>query len=144
MRTTEHIKDFIHSLIHWAATKPDIKAIALAGSYAREAASQTSDIDLIVIADEPRIYLEDTSWLKHFGTVARQQVEDYGLVKSVRVWFSDHREVEFGLTTTMWVNEPLDAGTSRTIQDGLQVLFEREPWLSPLIAHHPSIEIRGK
>jgi hypothetical protein len=40
-------------------------------------------------------------------------------------------EVEYGLTDETWVATPFDDGTCRVISDGLQILFEREPLLSP-------------
>jgi len=102
----------------------------LEGSYARDAATETSDVDLVIIANHPEKYLEDTEWLWRFGTVRRQQVEDYGLLASIRVWYSDGLEVEYGLTGPRWAARPLDAGTRRVMADGMQILFERGGLLS--------------
>ncbi len=131
MRTTEHIKPFLSSVILWASTQPDIKAVALVGSYAREAATETSDIDLVMLVDDPQRYLQNTDWLTQFGAIDQQQIEDYGMVTSLRVWYTNGYEVEYGLTTSDWMKRPLDEGTRRVIQDGLRVLFEREALLSP-------------
>lgn len=57
---TDHIKDFITAFTSWAFTQPDILAVALVGSYAREAAKEDSDIDLVVLANGPTRYVEDT------------------------------------------------------------------------------------
>ena len=84
--------------------------------------------------DDPRSYLENTDWLQNFGMPEKQELEDYGLVTSLRAWFHDGKEVEFGLTTPVWISSPLDEGTRKTIRDGMQVLFEREPTLSPLLS----------
>ncbi len=133
MPTSEDIKDFIKSVKRWAASKPDIHAVALVGSYARGNAKVTSDIDLVIILDDPRSYLENTDWLQNFGMPEKQELEDYGLVTSLRAWFHDGKEVEFGLTTPAWISSPLDEGTRKTIRDGMQVLFKREPILSTLL-----------
>jgi predicted nucleotidyltransferase len=77
-RTSEHIEDFIDTLTSWASTQPDIMAVALVGSYAREAASETSDIDLVLLVNDPKVYLENTGWLKRLGPIEKQQTEDYG------------------------------------------------------------------
>jgi len=133
MLTSENIKAFIEAVKRWAASKPDVLAVALVGSYARDNATETSDIDLIIILDDPQSYLENTGWLQDFGRLERQQMEDHGLVRSLRGWYSDGMEVEFGLTTKAWISPPLDEGTLKTIRDGLQVIFEREPTFSPLL-----------
>ena len=134
MPTSENIKDFIKTVKRWAASKIDIHAVALVGSYARGAAALKSDIDLVIIMDDPRSYLENTDWLQNFGMPEKQELEDYGLVTSLRAWFHDGKEVEFGLTTPVWISSPLDEGTRKTIRDGMQVLFEREHTLSPLLS----------
>jgi predicted nucleotidyltransferase len=122
---------FLNDFIQWASMQPDIKAVALVGSYARGAASQTSDIDLVILTGEPERYLRDTQWVRQFGSVVKQQIEDYGKVISLRVWYMAGPEVEYGLTTPEWAAFPLDPGTQRVIADGMQVLFERGTWLSP-------------
>jgi predicted nucleotidyltransferase len=130
MKTSEHIQDFISNITRWASTQPDIKAIALVGSYARDTATEDSDIDLVMLVDHPDRYLEDIEWLRQFGSVQRQQVEYYGLVTSLRVWYASGCEVEYGMTTRHWAAVPLDEGTRRVINDGMKVLFEREALLS--------------
>ena len=129
-RTTEHISDFINAFISWASTQPDIQAVALVGSYARQAATETSDIDLVLLVSDPHPYLTNTDWSKQFGAIVRQQIEEYGLVTSLRVWSRNGYEVEYGITTLDWAKWPLAKGTARVIQDGLRLLFEREALLS--------------
>jgi len=125
------IDAFIHDVVSWAATQPGIRAVALVGSHARGAATATSDIGLVLLADSPEQYLAHTGWVARFGAVVKQQTEDYGKVTSLRAWYADGREVEYGLTTPDWALPPLDEGASRVIRDGMRVLFEREPLLSP-------------
>jgi uncharacterized protein len=131
MRTVEHIRDFIASFICWASTQPDIQAVALVGSYARNMATESSDIDLVLLTTHPNRYLENTDWLETFGSMETQQMEVYGKLTSLRVRYVSGHEVEYGLTTPDWVAQPLDAGTERVIQDGMKVLFERDALLSP-------------
>lgn len=109
-------------------------AAAVVGSHARGAANSQSDVDLVILTTRPQLYLDDTAWVGQFGSVARQQTEQYGRLTSLRVWYVDGPEVEFGLTTPDWAALPLDEGTRRVIQDGMRVLWERTPLLSPLIA----------
>jgi len=125
------IQKFLDEFVLWAAGQMDIQAVALVGSYARDAASDTSDIDLVILCDEPGKYLRDTRWAHQFGRVERQQVEDYGRVTSLRIWYQQGPEVEYGLSAPDWAALPLDEGTRQVISDGMVVLYERRPLLSP-------------
>ncbi len=42
---------FLEEFVRWAPTQPDIVAAALVGSYARDAATESSDVDLVVLVD---------------------------------------------------------------------------------------------
>ena len=105
----------------------------MVGSYARSAARDDSDIDLVILSELPQRYLGDTAWIERFGQVGKYQIEDYGKLTSLRVWYLDGTEVEYGITTLDWVALPLDEGTQQVISDGILVLFERSPLLSPHI-----------
>ena len=124
------VNQFLNEFTDWASAQSDIRAVALVGSYARNAATPTSDIDLVVIVTRPDNYMRDLEWTRRFGTVLRHQVEDYGKLVSVRVWYADGREVEYGITVESWAALPLDEGTRRVLSDRMRVLFEREPLLS--------------
>jgi predicted nucleotidyltransferase len=114
----------------WASGQVDIQAVALVGSYARGTATETSDVDLVVVANQPDLYLQDRTWPEAFGEVVNQRVEDYGKLISLRVQYADKLEVEYGLTDASWAEIPLDEGTREVISGGMKVLFERRPLLS--------------
>jgi predicted nucleotidyltransferase len=128
--TIERVAPFLNDVTRWARAQADIQALALVGSYARDAATESSDVDLVIIALDPKRYLEKADWVRRFGTVAKQQVEDYGLLISLRIWYRDGLEIEYGLTDERWAAVPLDGGTRRVITDGMRVLFERGDILS--------------
>ena len=133
MKTIEHIRDFIDGFVAWASAQADVHAVALVGSYARAATHDNSDIDLVLLTDQPEKYLADITWAERFGTVERHKIEDYSKLTSLRVWYRDGHEVEYGLTTPDWIAPPLDPGTKRVIDDGMLVLFERSALLSPIL-----------
>lgn len=133
MRTLEHIREFVDAFVAWASAQADVQAIALVGSYARAAARDDSDIDLVILTDQPEKYLEDVVWAEQFGEIENSQSEDYGKLISLRVWYRGSYEVEYGITTPDWVALPLDTGTARVINDGMLVLFERSALYSPPI-----------
>ena len=75
-----------------------MQGIALVGSYARGEARDDSDIELVILTDQPRQYLDDVLWIERFGSVEKHQTEDYGKLISLRVWYQNGREVEYGVT----------------------------------------------
>ncbi len=130
MKNIEHIRNFLDSFIAWASAQRDVQGIALVGSYARGAARDDSDIDLVILTDQLPKYVEDIQWTEIFGVVDKHQTEDYGKLTSLRVWYQNGVEVEYGITTPDWAATPLDAGTQEVIRGGLTVLFERGNLLS--------------
>ena len=130
MKTIEHIRDFLDAFVAWASDQSDVQAIALVGSYARGAAKDDSDIDLVILTDQPQKYLDDIKWMERFGSVEKHQTEDYGKLISIRAWYQNGVEVEYGITTPYWAATPLDAGTREVIVGGMIVLFERGILLS--------------
>jgi predicted nucleotidyltransferase len=123
--------DFIEDFMRWSTKRRDIRAVALVGSYARLAANESSDVDLVIIAEEPGKYLNSTEWTRVFGVVIAKKIEDYGRLTSLRVWYESGLEIEYGFTSREWAKIPLDEGTRRVVEGGLRVLFEKEVLLSP-------------
>jgi predicted nucleotidyltransferase len=130
MKTTDHIRGFLDAFVRWASDQSDVQALALVGSYARGVARDDSDIDLVILTDQPEKYLDDIEWTERFGTLDKHQIEDYGKLTSVRIWYQNGVEVEYGITTPDWAAIPLDAGTREVISAGMIVLFERGILLS--------------
>jgi predicted nucleotidyltransferase len=130
MKTIEHIRDFLDVFVGWAFIQQDVQAVALVGSYARGTAKEDSDIDLVVLTDYPQNYLESTAWAEQFGTVRKYQIEDYGKLISLRVWYQGGYEVEYGIAAPEWAAIPLDLGTQEVIRGSMIVLFERGDLLS--------------
>lgn len=127
------VEIFLREVTAWVKTEKGILALGLAGSRARGTAGLRSDVDLVILARAPRVYLKDTAWTAFFGIVDKQQTEDYGRVQSLRVWYRGGLEVEYGWTDAGWAALPMDPGTRRVAADGLRVLWERQPLLSRLL-----------
>jgi len=145
MKKLIQVIDFIEDFMRWSRRRKDIRALALIGSYAREAATEDSDVDLVIITEKPQEYLASTDWTRVFGKVITKEIEDYGKLTSLRVWYESGLEIEYGFTTREWAKTPLDAGTQQVIDDGLRVLFEKEVLLSPheTPTHRSQREKRG-
>ena len=123
---------FLATATAWAATRPDLVGLALVGSYARDAARPDSDIDLLLLTIDARRYLAETSWTLAFSAIARQQIENWGKVTSIRVWYASGLEVEFGVTTPDWAALPVDEGTRHVVAGGIRVLIDRSGLLVDL------------
>jgi hypothetical protein len=68
--------------------------------------------------------------VEQFGSTRLTTVEPYGKLTSIRAFYHNGLEVEFGITSEEWIALPLDAGTERVIEDGLLILFERDARLT--------------
>jgi predicted nucleotidyltransferase len=128
--STQQVNRFLNEFTDWARARSDISALALVGSYARNTPHESSDVDLVLITAHPDRYLKDPGWINYFGHVDRWQIEDYGRLTSLRVWYKGGPEVEFGITDESWAALPLDEGTRQVISGGIRVLFERGNILS--------------
>jgi predicted nucleotidyltransferase len=126
------ISDFLDRVRDWAAHQPTIAAVALVGSHARGEARSDSDIDVVLLCEEPHAFLAHTSWIHHFGEVRTCHTEDWGMVTSLRVHYRESLEVEFGLTTLAWAAFPVDPGTRHVVSHGMRILWDREGLLARL------------
>ena len=82
-------------------------------------------MDLVILTDEKGKFLDDPAYFSRFGEISRQSVEHYGRCTSLRVFYEDGREVEFGLVDGAWADVPLDAGTRQVLSDGFRVLVDK-------------------
>jgi predicted nucleotidyltransferase len=131
------VEDFLARVSAWAVTKTDILAVALVGSHARGAADRDSDVDLVVLTTAPLDYTADVTWADQFGGVANHDIEKWGRVTSVRVWYESGLEVEFGFASPGWAATPLDEGTRRVVAGGIRVLLDRDALLAGLAEADP-------
>jgi hypothetical protein len=132
MATTARVDGFLFEFKRWAVTEAGIHAVALIGSHARKTAAEVSDVDLIVVVSLPNIYLQHKQWTSLFGNVVREQTEHYGKCTSLRVWYDDGFEVEYGFVDESWAALPVDEDARNIVSDGMKVMYERKPLLSLL------------
>jgi uncharacterized protein len=116
----------------WIRTQPDVQAAALVGSYARNAATERSDVDLLILSTEVEKYFEPRRWTSIFGAVDKYDVENWGRVKSLRIFYKGAAEVEYGFSTPDWADLPVDEGTRRVVTDGMKILFDPQGILKRL------------
>ena len=132
MGTAQVVSDFLDRVTDWATHQPTIAAVALVGSHARGEARPYSDIDVVLLCEDPHAFLAHTSWIHHFGEVRTCHTEAWGWVTSLRVHYPESFEVEFGLTTLAWAGLPVDPGTKYVVLHGMRLLWNREGLLARL------------
>ena len=126
----EHISSFLNQINAWTESQSNIIAIALVGSYARGEATESSDVDLVIITSSPEAMINNPAWIENFGRPLKIDYEDWGKIQSIRAHYPNGLEVEFGITDKNWLAQPIDEGTASVIKCGIEVVFEREGFLS--------------
>ena len=118
------ISAFLDAFGDWARSQPQIAAVALVGSYARGAAHEDSDVDLVILTPVLDRYLRDRSWLSLFGQVREWRDEVYGRVTSIHCYYESGLEVEYGFSTADWAAPPNDPGTLSVVSQGIRLLHD--------------------
>lgn len=129
----QRVSNVLKMVTRWAACRDDVRAVGLAGSWARNTAREDSDVDLVILSDAPDAYRTE-GWLKELALEIKGWKDaDYGALWSRHVELTDGLKVEFGFSTRDWASlEPIDPGTRRVVSDGCHVLFDPELLLNKL------------
>lgn len=131
-----NLPDFLEAVVRWAGDRPDVVVAALVGSHARGGATDASDVDLVILTPDAAKYVAHPAWLARFGEVARHEVEDWGRLVSVRAFYADGLEVEYGFAAPDWAGVPTDAGTVRVVSDGMRILYDPRASSPPCGGRH--------
>jgi predicted nucleotidyltransferase len=90
-------EDFIEKTKNWGINEPFVEAIILVGSYTRGTQKADSDIDLVIITSNKQYYIDNTQIFSAFGLIDSSNIEYYGECTSIRIWYKNGVEVEFGM-----------------------------------------------
>jgi aminoglycoside 6-adenylyltransferase len=96
------IEELLAAVQAWAAERPDVGAVLLVGSQARSdlPADELSDVDLVLVVDDPAPYLASAEWTAAFGEPLATFVEDtLPGVRERRVLYRDGRDVDFNFVS---------------------------------------------
>ncbi|MCX6025227.1 MAG: nucleotidyltransferase domain-containing protein [Chloroflexi bacterium] len=129
------VDGFLNGVADWGRADSHINAVILVGSQARGTATPTSDVDLVIITDNAPELLAEHEWARSFGILERWQEEEWGAVRSRRVWYADGLEVEFGFAPPAWLSEPLDEGTRMVVQPGFRVVYDPTGTVASRLRH---------
>jgi predicted nucleotidyltransferase len=126
------VDTFLQMFIAWVGKQQDIEGLALAGSHARNAATEQSDVDLIILTSERDAYFRNVDWLSQFGEVESFKKETWGVVETIRATYTTGLEVEYNFADPTWADVPVDPGTRRVVKEGFRILFDPQRKLQDL------------
>lgn len=123
----------VRTVSGWAADHDDVRGIVVVGSWARDAARMDSDIDIVILTDEPA-RADAQSWARLLGGhLVREQA--WGVLREVRIQRPSGFDVEVGIVPLSWAHtDPVDAGTYRVINDGHRIVYDPDGALAALSA----------
>lgn len=139
--TPQQAQDIEKEIARWTAARPDILALGLAGSWARQAAREDSDIDFILLCHDKGAFRSDKTWLDEIDwssiglSVRMFDDESYGLAWSRRILTNPDAEIEMTFGETEWAAvNPIDAGTRRVVTDGFRIIVDKQDLFSRLLS----------
>ena len=130
--TEDEAKRILHGLSARAGREPSWRALAVVGSWARDAARDDSDLDLLILTDSIETWVADDAWLHaSLATLgfsdATTALEDYGVAKSWRVSPAADVELELTFAPLIWAKtDPVDSGTRRVVRDGMVAVVDKD------------------
>ena len=129
------IAPLLERVTTWARERPDVRGLALVGSYARGAARPDSDVDLVLLTDDPASYIADADWATELGASKIVRTQAWGPLTERRLLLPSGLEVEVGVVLPLWAaTDPVDAGTRRVVAEGFRILYDPEGRLATLAA----------
>lgn len=125
---------FLSALAEWAR-ESEMLAVAVVGSYASGAARADSDLDLVLLVANPERFFASADWIERFGEICSFRDEDWGRLRSRRVYYAGGLEVEFGFSDAAWAShDPVDPGTRTVVAGGLLCVYDPQSILRRLAA----------
>ncbi len=144
-------EDIIERVVSWAEYKEDIRAIVIIGSRARSnvPADKWSDLDLVIFALDPSIYIKDTKWVKGIGEpkIVFLEKTAVGNELEVRVLFDGGLDVEFAMIPAVFLKGDISLFAD-VASRGMRVLLDRDGVFSNIefnsikIKHNPPDEFK--
>ena len=110
----------------------DIECILVVGSVATGTNTIGSDLDIMIITANKSFLVQDKSFIEYFGIVINSNIEYYSAWTSIRVWYQDENEIEFGMVDPSWSSLPLDSGTRKLLTEGYKIIIDKKHYCQNL------------
>jgi predicted nucleotidyltransferase len=131
----EGVEEVVAKAVAWATSRADVRALALVGSWARDAPTGDSDVDLVVLSEEPERFERDDEWITRLGAARLLRRRRWGVLTEHRLAIPSGTELDVGVAPTSWASTgPVDAGTRRVVADGMRALHDPDGLLDRLAA----------
>lgn len=118
----------------WASRRRDVQAVAMVGSWARGSANMASDVDFVVLTDDPA-GLVGEEWWRSVGPAEPIGTAAWGALTEQRLRLPSGLELDVGIADPSWAaTQPIDPGTRKVIGDGVEVVYDPRRRLEELIA----------
>lgn len=138
--TPESARNLALIIAEWSKSNPLIRAVAVVGSWARKEAQADSDLDMLLLATEPKSFYPDTHWLEdiEFASgrylIKEKTLIQYGIVWSHHLFFESGEELELAIAPLDWAKtDPIDEGTANVINNGCEILVDKDDLLKNLV-----------
>ncbi len=129
------VEALLECLTHVAEQRPDVRALALVGSWAYGAPHSGSDVDVVLLTESPANYIYSDEWLAALGDVRPVRTLEWGVITERRFALPSGLELDVGVGTPAWASAgPLDAGTLQVVADGMRALYDPEGLLAAVAA----------
>jgi hypothetical protein len=130
----DEVAAVLQRLTCWVRGRPDVRAVALVGSWANGTAHEGSDVDVVMLSDSPERYVLRDDWPAEVGGVRIVRTVCWGGATERRFALPSGLEVELDVGPPTWAStDPLDPGTRRVVSDGMRVLHDPDGLLARLI-----------
>lgn len=140
VRRREEVDALVVRVARWAEKQADVRGLAVVGSWARGDADKDSDVDFVLLVDQPDAYLNDAAWIEQFGAMALIRTKRWGVLTERRLALPSGLEVDVGIAPVSWAAKtPIDAGTidvgtRQVVSDGIRVVYDPDGVLANLVA----------
>lgn len=130
IREVRSVTDLV---VGWATGRADVRGVVVVGSWARGTARMDSDVDIVVLTDDPG-HAQAGEWTGLLGGDVLR-LADWGPLREVRVRRPSGLAVEIGVVPVSWAaTDPVDPGTCRVMTDGHRILHDPVGVLASLSA----------
>lgn len=137
--TPTEVHAFLRVIALWVNARSDLNGLALAGSWSRGNARRGSDLDLLILADNPEKYAADQHWLYPIPLPAPFRIVSYwgrayGTVWSCHALLQPTAKLELTFAAVDWASsDPIDEETRQVISDGFEVLVDKGGCLQRIV-----------